>query len=112
MFTLISSSILECALEQLLVLRRLITTTGKHLQGYVNDLNAVLSRSQYDGICDIGENKEFALMELILQANPEGEINAFKNTGLVLNHNLYFKQFCGYESYLLAQYENFLPHSV
>lgn len=54
---------------------------GKHLQGYVNNLNAAV------------EGTPFADMELvdIVKKASGGMLN---NAGQILNHNLYFQQFC------------------
>lgn len=53
---------------------------GKHLQGYVNNLNNLI------------EDTEFAGMELVeIVKKSEGGI--FNNAGQSLNHNLYFTQF-------------------
>ena len=53
---------------------------GKHLQAYVNNLNAALPGSPFEGM---------SLEEIVCRA--EGGI--FNNAGQVLNHNLYFTQF-------------------
>lgn len=53
---------------------------GKHLQGYVNNLNAALPGSGFENM---------PLEEIVVKA--EGGI--FNNAGQVLNHNLYFSQF-------------------
>ena len=53
---------------------------GKHLQTYVNNLNAAIAGTPY-------ENK--SLEEIV--RSSEGGI--FNNAGQILNHNLYFLQF-------------------
>ena len=53
---------------------------GKHLQAYINNLNAALPGSGFEGL---------ALEEIV--AKSEGGI--FNNAGQVLNHTLYFTQF-------------------
>lgn len=53
---------------------------GKHLQGYVNNLNAAISGSGLENL---------TLEEIVAKA--DGSI--FNNAGQVLNHNLYFNQF-------------------
>jgi Fe-Mn family superoxide dismutase len=55
---------------------------GKHLQTYVNNLNNLVKGTEY-------EEKP---LEEIVPAAPEGGI--FNNAGQVLNHTLYFLQFC------------------
>ena len=54
---------------------------GKHLAGYVNNLNALLPAT---------ERAELSLVEIVRQATG-GVLN---NAGQILNHNLYFGQFC------------------
>lgn len=53
---------------------------GKHLQAYVNNLNAVLPGSPFEGLS----------LEDIVQKSEGG---VFNNAGQILNHNLYFAQF-------------------
>ena len=53
---------------------------GKHLLAYVNNLNALLPGSEFEGK---------ALEEIVLKAEG-GMLN---NAGQILNHNLYFAQF-------------------
>lgn len=54
---------------------------GKHLQTYVDNLNNLVSGTEYEG-----KN----LVEIVATA-PDGAI--FNNAGQVLNHTLYFLQF-------------------
>ena len=58
---------------------------GKHLAGYVNNLNALLPGTEWEGL---------TLEEIVKQANG-GVLN---NAGQILNHNLYFSQFCAPKS--------------
>lgn len=53
---------------------------GKHLQAYINNLNAALPGSGFEGL---------PIEEIVTKA--EGGI--FNNAGQVLNHTLYFTQF-------------------
>ena len=53
---------------------------GKHLQAYVNNLNAAIEGTPFE---------EMPLEEVVRTA--EGGI--FNNAGQILNHNLYFTQF-------------------
>ena len=55
---------------------------GKHLAAYVNNLNALLDGSGFE---------EATLEEIVCKA--EGGI--LNNAGQILNHELYFGQFCG-----------------
>jgi Fe-Mn family superoxide dismutase len=54
---------------------------GKHLQGYVDNLNKLIVGTEYEGK---------SLEEIVAKA-PAGAI--FNNAGQILNHNLYFQQF-------------------
>ena len=54
---------------------------GKHLAGYVNNLNGLLEGSPLAGL---------PLEEIVLKSEG-GMLN---NAGQILNHNLYFGQFC------------------
>ena len=56
---------------------------GKHLQTYVNNLNAALPGSEFEGL---------TLEEIVVKA--EGGV--LNNAGQILNHNLYFSQFKPY----------------
>jgi Fe-Mn family superoxide dismutase len=53
---------------------------GKHLQGYVNNLNNLVQGTRFEG----------ADLETIVR---ESDGAVFNNAGQVLNHNLYFTQF-------------------
>ena len=53
---------------------------GKHLQAYVNNLNALLPGSPFENL---------SLEEIVRKS--DGAI--FNNAGQILNHNLYFSQF-------------------
>lgn len=55
---------------------------GKHLQTYVNNLNNLIVGTPFEG----------KYLEEIVATAPEGPI--FNNAGQVLNHILYFLQFC------------------
>ena len=80
MFTLINLPYAPEALEPVISAKTLGFHHGKHLQGYVNNLNAALPGSPFEGM---------ALEEIIRKA--DGGI--FNNAGQILNHNLYFEQF-------------------
>lgn len=54
---------------------------GKHLQAYVNNLNALVPGTEFEG----------KSVEEIVKTAPDGGI--FNNAGQVLNHTLYFLQF-------------------
>lgn len=80
MFTLIDLPFEITALEPVISARTLEFHHGKHLQGYVNNLNGLLPGSKYEGL---------ELEEIVRTA--EGAV--FNNAGQILNHNLYFTQF-------------------
>ena len=54
---------------------------GKHLQAYVDNLNKLLSGSGLEGL---------KLEDIVCKSSG----GIFNNAGQILNHNLYFTQFC------------------
>ena len=80
MFTLISLPYAPTALEPVISAQTLSFHHGKHLQAYVNNLNAALPGSEFEGL---------SLEEIICRASG----GVFNNAGQILNHNLYFTQF-------------------
>ncbi len=68
------------ALEPVISKQTLEFHHGKHLAGYVNNLNGLLEGSPLAGL---------SLEEIVLKA--EGGV--LNNAGQILNHNLYFGQF-------------------
>ena len=68
------------ALEPVISRQTLEFHHGKHLAGYVNNLNALLEGSPLAGL---------PLEEIVLKAQG-GMLN---NAGQILNHNLYFEQY-------------------
>ena len=70
------------ALEPVISKQTLEFHHGKHLAGYVNNLNALLEGSPLAGL---------PLEEIVCKAEG-GMLN---NAGQILNHNLYFEQFTG-----------------
>ena len=81
MFTLINLPYAPEALEPVISAKTLGFHHGKHLQGYVNNLNAALPGSPFEGL---------PLEEIVQKASG----GVFNNAGQILNHNLYFTQFC------------------
>ena len=69
------------ALEPVISKQTLEFHHGKHLAGYVNNLNGLLEGSPLAGL---------SLEEMVCKA--EGGV--LNNAGQILNHNLYFGQFC------------------
>ena len=82
MFTLIDLPYSLDALEPVISSRTLEFHHGKHLKGYVDNLNRLIAGTEFDNM---------TLEEIVMKA-PAGPI--FNNAGQILNHNLYFTQFC------------------
>ena len=72
----------EDALEPVISKETIGFHHGKHLAGYVNNLNALLEGSPLAGL---------PLEEIVLKTEG-GMLN---NAGQILNHNMYFEQFSG-----------------
>ncbi len=68
------------ALEPVISARTLEFHHGKHLQGYVDNLNKLIAGTEYE---------DLSLEDIVRQANGA----VFNNAGQILNHNLYFTQF-------------------
>lgn len=68
------------ALEPVISAETISFHYGKHLQAYVNNLNALLPGTEFEDV---------PLEDIVRKA--EGGI--FNNAGQILNHNLYFTQF-------------------
>ena len=81
MFKLITLPFAPDALEPVISAQTLSFHHGKHLQGYVDNLNKLLP----------GSGMEADSLELIVCKASGG---MFNNAGQILNHNLYFTQFC------------------
>ena len=80
MFTLIELPYAKDALAPVISAQTLDFHHGKHLQGYVDNLNKLLPGSPFEGM---------ALEDIVRKA--DGAL--FNNAGQILNHNLYFTQF-------------------
>lgn len=80
-FELMALSYAPEALEPVISKETIAFHHGKHLAGYVNNLNGLLEGSPLAGL---------SLEEIMLKAEG-GMLN---NAGQILNHNLYFGQFC------------------
>ena len=81
MFKLIDLPYAPDALEPVISARTLEFHHGKHLQGYVDNLNKLVAGSEFEGLS----------LEEIVAKVPAGAV--FNNAGQILNHNLYFQQF-------------------
>ena len=80
-FELMALPYSENALEPVISKETIGFHHGKHLAGYVNNLNGLLEGSPLAGL---------PLEEIVLKAEG-GMLN---NAGQILNHNMYFGQFC------------------
>ena len=80
MFELITLPYAPDALAPVISAETIAFHHGKHLQTYVNNLNAAIAGTAFEGK---------SLEEIVCSA--EGGI--FNNAGQILNHNLYFLQF-------------------
>ena len=69
------------ALEPVISMETIGFHHGKHLQAYVDNLNKLLSGSEYEGMT----------LEEIVRKAPAGAV--FNNAGQILNHEMYFTQF-------------------
>lgn len=79
-FELMALPYAQDALEPVISKETIAFHHGKHLAGYVNNLNALLEGSALAGL---------PLEEIVLKA--EGGV--LNNAGQILNHNMYFRQF-------------------
>ena len=80
MFTLIDLPYAPDALAPVISADTIGFHHGKHLQGYVDNLNRLIAGTEFESM---------SLEEIVL--NADGAI--FNNAGQILNHNLYFTQF-------------------
>ena len=88
MFTLIDLPYAADALEPVISARTLGFHHGKHLQGYVDNLNKLVAGTEYEKM-----SLEDIVAATAFRA-PVGPLTAiFNNAGQILNHNLYFLQF-------------------
>lgn len=80
MFTLIDLPYAPDALAPVISAETIGFHHGKHLQGYVDNLNRLIAGTEFESM---------SLEDIVLKA--DGAI--FNNAGQILNHNLYFTQF-------------------
>lgn len=81
-YTLMALPYAQDALEPVISKQTLEFHHGKHLAAYVNNLNGLLEGSGFENA---------TLQEIVCKASG-GILN---NAGQILNHELYFGQFCG-----------------
>ena len=89
MFTLLNLTYAPDALEPAISARTLSFHHGKHLKGYVDNLNKLIVGTEFEALCHSERSEESLLTEIV--KNATGAI--FNNAGQILNHNLYFSQF-------------------
>ena len=82
MFELITLPYGSKDLEPVISAQTLSFHHGKHLQAYVDNLNKLLPGS--------GLSLDLSLEEIVCKSSGA----VFNNAGQILNHNLYFTQFC------------------
>ena len=87
MFTLIDLPYAPDGLEPVISARTLEFHHGKHLQGYVDNLNKLIVGTEYESM----SLEEIVARSASLPASTGKPI--FNNAGQILNHNLYFTQF-------------------
>ena len=81
MFELITLPYGSKDLEPVISAQTLSFHHGKHLQGYVDNLNKLIAGGEFEGL---------SLEEIVCKSSG----GIFNNAGQILNHNLYFAQFC------------------
>ena len=79
-FELMKLPYAEDALEPVISRQTISFHYGKHLQAYVNNLNALLLGSGFEGM---------SIVDIVKKSNG----GIFNNAGQILNHELYFGQF-------------------
>ena len=87
MFTLIDLPYALEGLETVISARTLEFHHGKHLQGYVDNLNKLIAGTEFESM----SLEEIVARSASLPAPTGNPI--FNNAGQILNHNLYFTQF-------------------
>ena len=84
MFQLINLPYASEGLEPVISARTLSFHHGKHLQGYVDNLNKLIAGTEFEAM---------SLEEIVISSAAEKSKAIFNNAGQILNHNLYFTQF-------------------
>ncbi len=87
MFTLINLPYSVNALEPVISARTLEFHHGKHLQGYVDNLNKLIVGTEFENM----SLEEILSVPELVEGPTYRPI--FNNAGQILNHNLYFTQF-------------------
>ena len=84
MFKLIDLTYAKEALAPVISSQTLDFHHGKHLQGYVDNLNKLIQGTRYENM---------PLEEIVKESAATAPNPVFNNAGQILNHNLYFLQF-------------------
>ena len=84
METLITLPYVPDALAPVLSAETISVHHGKHLAGYVKNLNAAIKDTSWE---------DLPLEQIMYRAAAENKKSIFNNAGQVLNHNMYFQQF-------------------
>ena len=99
MFTLIDLPYAPDALAPVISAETISFHHGKHLKGYVDNLNKLIAGTEFEALCHSEpfschseRSEESILSEIVCKSS--GAI--FNNAGQILNHNLYFTQFKRY----------------
>ena len=109
MFTLIDLPYAQDGLEPVISARTLEFHHGKHLQGYVDNLNKLIAGTEFESM-SLEEIVVAAAGPALRQAQGPAQPAIFNNAGQILNHNLYFTQFRG-SALRQAQGPTGAPHS-
>ena len=98
MFSLIELPYALDALEPVISARTLEFHHGKHLKGYVDNLNKLIVGSPWESLCHSERSEESLLLDIVRKAwkslsSDKAAGAVFNNAGQILNHNMYFEQF-------------------
>ena len=88
MFELITLPYGMTALEPVISARTLEFHQGKHLKGYVDNLNKLVTGSVFEGMA-----LEDIVRTSAVTSGSVPDAAVFNNAGQILNHNMYFEQF-------------------
>ena len=101
MFTLIELPYQPDSLEPAISAGTIGFHHGKHLAGYVANLNKAIAGTELE---------DAPLEEIVKEAEPGSGV--FNNAGQILNHNLYFTQFKPFDSQVGVQPEGLLAAAI
>lgn len=92
MFKLIDLPYAQDALEPVISANTLSFHHGKHLQGYVDNLNKLIQDTEYENM-PLEEIVKASFIAKSVDNLAPASTAIFNNAGQILNHNLYFEQF-------------------